>query len=65
MIGEIDKAMKTIHNYHQVARQYGFTPEFFNVVQNNVFNNREGYPLRPGVFTYIILSIITLVTISV
>lgn len=52
--------MKTIHNYQTVARQFGFTPEFFNVVQNNVINNREGYPLRPG--TVVEVSLISLKT---
>ena len=40
-------AMKSIHNYHQVWKQYGFLPEFYNVPQNGASHKREGYPLRP------------------
>ena len=40
--------MRTIHNYHQVWKQFGFTPEFYNIAKADVQNNREGYPLRPG-----------------
>lgn len=48
LVGDVDKAMKTIHNYHQVWKQYGFTPEFYNIPKSEAHNNREGYPLRPG-----------------
>ncbi|KAL4224501.1 ER degradation-enhancing alpha-mannosidase-like protein 2 [Mactra antiquata] len=47
MIGDVDKAMKTVHNFHQVWKQYGFLPEFYNIVKNEAYNGREGYPLRP------------------
>ncbi|ELT91019.1 hypothetical protein CAPTEDRAFT_223759 [Capitella teleta] len=47
LIGEIEKGMRSIHNYHQVWKQYGFTPEFYNIAKGEVQNNREGYPLRP------------------
>lgn len=30
MIGNISEAMKSIHNYHSVWKQYGFLPEFYN-----------------------------------
>ena len=33
MVGDISGAMKSLHNYHQVWKQYGFTPEFYNVAQ--------------------------------
>lgn len=36
-----------MHNYHQVWKQYGFTPEFYNIPQGQVGANRESYPLRP------------------
>lgn len=36
-----------MHNYHQVWKQYGFTPEFYNIAQGQVGTNRESYPLRP------------------
>lgn len=39
--------MKTLHNYHQVWLQYGFTPEFYNIPQTEAGTNRENYPLRP------------------
>jgi len=47
MVGDVSGAMKSLHNYHQVWKQYGFTPEFYNVAQGGVAANREGYPLRP------------------
>lgn len=39
--------MRTLHNYHQVWLQYGFTPEFYNIGQTEAGSNRENYPLRP------------------
>ncbi|XP_044728045.1 ER degradation-enhancing alpha-mannosidase-like protein 2 [Chrysoperla carnea] len=47
LIGDTSKAMKSIHNYHQVWKQYGFTPEFFNIPQGEAGSQRESYPLRP------------------
>jgi len=46
-VGDIQAALKSLHNYHQVWKQYGFTPEFYNVAQGGVAAQREGYPLRP------------------
>jgi len=46
-VGDITSALKSLHNYHQVWKQYGFTPEFYNVAQGGVAAQREGYPLRP------------------
>ena len=48
LLGNIDDAMKTLHNYYQVWRQLGFIPEFYNIVNGKVVDKREGYPLRPG-----------------
>lgn len=48
MLGDLDEAMKTIHNFHQVWRQFGFTPEYYNIPKAEVHQGREGYPLRPG-----------------
>ncbi|CAH1268807.1 EDEM2 [Branchiostoma lanceolatum] len=31
LVGDVDSAMKSLHNYHQVWRQYGATPEFYNI----------------------------------
>ncbi|KAG1678328.1 ER degradation-enhancing alpha-mannosidase-like protein 2 [Nymphon striatum] len=47
LVGDIDQATKTMHNYHQVWKQYGFTPEYYNIVQGEVYGSRDGYPLRP------------------
>ena len=47
LTGDTTSALKTIHNYHQVWKQYGFLPEFYNVAQNGAVIKREGYPLRP------------------
>ncbi|XP_046395860.1 ER degradation-enhancing alpha-mannosidase-like protein 2 [Ischnura elegans] len=47
LVGDIDRAMKSLHNYHSVWKQYGFTPEFYNIPQGEPGTNREGYPLRP------------------
>lgn len=46
-IGNINESIKSIHNYHSVWKRYGFTPEFFNIIQQEVSVNRESYPLRP------------------
>lgn len=48
MLGDIDSAMKTIHNFHQVWQQFGATPEYYNIPKAEVHSGREGYPLRPG-----------------
>ncbi|XP_066948164.1 ER degradation-enhancing alpha-mannosidase-like protein 2 [Macrobrachium rosenbergii] len=47
LIGDINSAMKIIFNYHQVWKQFGFTPEFYNIPQAETSAYREGYPLRP------------------
>ncbi|XP_008216636.1 ER degradation-enhancing alpha-mannosidase-like protein 2 [Nasonia vitripennis] len=47
LFGEIGDAMKSLHNYHRVWKQFGFTPEFYNIPQGEAGTNREGYPLRP------------------
>ncbi|XP_044254024.1 ER degradation-enhancing alpha-mannosidase-like protein 2 [Tribolium madens] len=47
LIGDTSSAMKTLHNYHQVWLQYGFTPEFYYIPQSEAGTNRESYPLRP------------------
>lgn len=45
LIGELDRGKKTLYNYHQVLRQYGFLPEMYDVTSSNT--KRSGYPLRP------------------
>jgi mannosidase alpha-like ER degradation enhancer 2 len=47
LVGDMNKAIKSLHNYHQVWKQYGFTPEYYNIPQGEAGTNREGYPLRP------------------
>lgn len=47
LIGETSSAMRTLHNYHQVWQQYGFTPEFYYITQNEAGTGKESYPLRP------------------
>ncbi|VEN34914.1 unnamed protein product [Callosobruchus maculatus] len=47
LIGETSNAMRTLHNYHQVWQQYGFTPEFYYIPQTEAGSNKESYPLRP------------------
>lgn len=47
LFGEVGDAMKSLHNYHRVWKQFGFTPEYYNIPQAEAGTNREGYPLRP------------------
>ncbi|ESO11230.1 hypothetical protein HELRODRAFT_194877 [Helobdella robusta] len=47
LTGDIESGMKTLHNYHQIMQQYGFTPEMYNIQSSEVHNSKEGYPLRP------------------
>ncbi|KAH9414764.1 ER degradation-enhancing alpha-mannosidase-like protein 2, partial [Dermatophagoides pteronyssinus] len=46
LMGDLDQAKKSLYNYHQVWKQYGFVPEFYDIV-NGKHHKREGYPLRP------------------
>lgn len=45
LIGDIDIAMKSMSNYHDVLKLYGFTPEVYNVVNQEAA--RDSFPLRP------------------
>ncbi|CAG9563267.1 unnamed protein product [Danaus chrysippus] len=47
LTGESDTAMRIIHNYHSVWKQYGFTPEVYNLGTGEASTTRESYPLRP------------------
>ena len=38
MVGDIEAGLRSVHNYHQVWKQYGFTPEFYNVAQGKKQN---------------------------
>lgn len=33
LVGDVTNGLKSLHNYHQVWKQYGFTPEFYNIPQ--------------------------------
>lgn len=46
LVGDLDQAKKSLFNYHQVWKQYGFVPEFYDIVHSK-HHKREGYPLRP------------------
>lgn len=47
LLGESDTAMRIIHNYHSIWKQYGFTPEVYNLGTGEASTSRESYPLRP------------------
>ena len=47
MIGDYASAAQTLKAYFQVWRRYGFVPEGFNFVTNDVHEGQVGYPLRP------------------
>lgn len=47
LFGEVGDAMKSLHNYHRVWKQFGFTPEFYNIPLGEAGTSRESYPLRP------------------
>uniref|UniRef100_A0A0K8TE01 alpha-1,2-Mannosidase n=1 Tax=Lygus hesperus TaxID=30085 RepID=A0A0K8TE01_LYGHE len=47
LIGDVETALRSMHNYNSVWKQYGFTPEFYNIPQGQAGTNRESYPLRP------------------
>ncbi|XP_064482449.1 ER degradation-enhancing alpha-mannosidase-like protein 2 isoform X2 [Ornithodoros turicata] len=47
LVGDLEAARKSLYNYYQVWRQYGFTPEFYDVGHFRASAKREGYPLRP------------------
>ncbi|KAG7165464.1 ER degradation-enhancing alpha-mannosidase-like protein 2-like, partial [Homarus americanus] len=47
LMGDINSAQRIVFNYHQVWKQFGFTPEFYSIPQAEAPVNRQGYPLRP------------------
>lgn len=55
LIGDTSAAMKTLHNYHQVWQQYGFTPEFYYIPHTEAGGNKESWPLRPELIESIML----------
>ena len=48
LVGETQGAAAILKNYFAIWKQFGFTPEFFDVARGQPMNKREGYPLRPG-----------------
>ncbi|KAG9332586.1 hypothetical protein JZ751_014684 [Albula glossodonta] len=47
LLGDLENAMRTFHNYYTVWRQFGGLPEFYSIPQGHTVEKREGYPLRP------------------
>ncbi|XP_064154647.1 ER degradation-enhancing alpha-mannosidase-like protein 2 [Anguilla rostrata] len=47
LLGDLENAMRTFHNYYTVWRQFGGLPEFYSIPQGYTVDKREGYPLRP------------------
>jgi mannosidase alpha-like ER degradation enhancer 2 len=45
LIGQIDQAKKSLYNYHQILKQFGFLPEMYDVSNSEI--KRSLYPLRP------------------
>lgn len=58
LLGDIGEASRTLHQYHRVWKQFGFTPEFYQIAHGQPFGGREGYPLRPGKLIRFILYVI-------
>ncbi|CAF3863708.1 unnamed protein product [Adineta steineri] len=47
LVGQLDRAKETLYAYHAMWRKYGGMPEFYNLVNQDCMQGREGYPLRP------------------
>lgn len=47
LFGDVNTAMRALHNMHMIWKQYGFLPEMFNIPNGEASTNRESYPLRP------------------
>lgn len=47
LTGDHQRALSSLFNYYSVWRRWGFTPEFYHVIENRPVNGRAGYPLRP------------------
>lgn len=47
LYGSTTEALRVLHSYQAVWRQYGFLPEFYNIPTGEAGANRENYPLRP------------------
>uniref|UniRef100_A0A7E4VUE7 alpha-1,2-Mannosidase n=1 Tax=Panagrellus redivivus TaxID=6233 RepID=A0A7E4VUE7_PANRE len=47
LLGKVDDAARIMLNYLQINRQFGVTPEFYNLQNHETQKDRAGYPLRP------------------
>ncbi|OQR79601.1 ER degradation-enhancing alpha-mannosidase 2 [Tropilaelaps mercedesae] len=47
LLGYIEDARRSLYNYHQVWKQLGFIPEFYDISRTQPQDKRESYPLRP------------------
>lgn len=47
LVGDVNSAMKSLHNMHAIWKRFGFLPEFYNIPNGEPGLNRESYPLRP------------------
>ena len=54
LVGEIEGASAIMKNYYTIWKQFGFTPEFFDVARGLPMSKREGYPLRPGMLGVVV-----------
>ena len=47
LVGETERALGLVRNYHTIWRRYGGLPEFYNIQTHKVHNDRAQYPIRP------------------
>eukprot|EP00959_Pyramimonas_sp_CCMP1952_P255770 5342476-Pyramimonas_sp.AAC.1 len=47
MAGDVEAAVHTHRAFFSVWQHYGFTPEGFHLVHNEVQKGQQSYPLRP------------------
>ncbi|KAE9552597.1 hypothetical protein FO519_004179, partial [Halicephalobus sp. NKZ332] len=47
LLGKIEDATRILLTYFQINRQFGLTPEFYNLPNHETSKDRSGYPLRP------------------
>ncbi|XP_003744268.1 ER degradation-enhancing alpha-mannosidase-like protein 2 [Galendromus occidentalis] len=47
LMGYVEDARRSLYNYHQVWKQLGFIPEFYDISRGQPQDKRESYPLRP------------------
>uniref|UniRef100_A0A0N5ARZ6 alpha-1,2-Mannosidase n=1 Tax=Syphacia muris TaxID=451379 RepID=A0A0N5ARZ6_9BILA len=47
LTGHVADAQRILLQYSHIVRQYGFLPEFYNLLNQETVKKRSGYPLRP------------------